>query len=161
MPKEQALISPRFTLSLSLSNKSNNEKKKKKLCVSLSAFSLYIHDDDYYTDFMTPTREFNLISISFRPNLHFARISISFRPHFVFSYTRFFFPLVSAAYLATLYPIHDVFFFFFFFFSSLQFVKICFKTQNNVRLNSSFNNLSFFLSFSLNYSDICLNSRFT
>jgi len=123
MPKEQALISPRFTLSsFSLSNKSNNEKKKKKkkkfcvVCVSLypslSAFSLYVHDDDYYTDFMTPTREFNLIRISFRP--HFARISISFRPH-LFSHTPGFSSPLSPQLIQPLYPIHNVFFLFIFF----------------------------------------------
>lgn len=99
--------------SLSLSPTRATTRRKKKSSVSLYAFSLYIHDDDYYTDFMTPTREFNLIRISFRPNLHFARISISFRPH-LFSHTPGFSSLVSAAHLATLPNPRCLFSFFFF-----------------------------------------------
>lgn len=124
-------LSLQDSLSLSLSRtrattkKEGREEEKNPLSAS---FSLYIH---YYTDFMTSTREFNLITISFRTNLHFVRISISFRPH-LFSHT----PGFSSPCLRNLFshPLPNpqcLLFFFSFFFFCLSQVIVCLQFRGN------------------------------
>ena len=156
-------LSLQDSLSLSLSRtrattkKEGREEEKNPLSAS---FSLYIH---YYTDFMTSTREFNLITIfciSFAFQFHSGQICISFAFQFhsdlICSLIRqVFLRLVSATYLATLYPIQCPFFFFSFFFLSLEvIVRLQFRSNYlsiwrlKRTLNWSFLLIGFWLTYS-------------